>query len=79
MLLPRHLTHSKEFKGSRENADFLPQLRYTVSRNLCSLVIHKLYQILGSREGKGQSCISSFSVCIRYCAKILKPPMRIVV
>lgn len=55
MLLPRHLTRSKEFKGSRENPEFLLQLRYTVSRNLCSLVIRKLYQILGVEKAKARA------------------------
>lgn len=31
MLLPRHLTHTQEFKGSRENPEFLLQLRSAVS------------------------------------------------
>lgn len=55
MLLPRHLTHSKEFKGSRENPEFLLQLRSAVSRNLHSLVTHKLYQILGVEKAKARA------------------------
>lgn len=31
MLLPRLLTHSQEFKGSRENPECLLQLRSTIS------------------------------------------------
>lgn len=46
MLLPRHLTHSKEFKGSRENPEFPLQLR--------SAVTHKLYQILGVEKAKAR-------------------------
>lgn len=57
MLLPRQLTHSKEFKGSRENPEIFLQLRSTVSRNLCSLVIHKLYQILGVEKAKARAVL----------------------
>lgn len=55
MLLPRHLTHSQEFKGSRENPGFLLQLKSTVSRNLESIVTHKLYQILGVEKAKARA------------------------
>lgn len=55
MLLPRHLTHSKEFKGSRENPEFLLQLRSAVSRNLHSLVTHKLYRVLGVEKAKARA------------------------
>lgn len=54
MLLPRHLTHSKEFKGSRENPECPLQLRSAVPRNLHSLVTHKLYQILGVEKAKAR-------------------------
>lgn len=80
MLPPSHLTYSTEFKGSREKPEFLLQLRYVVSRNLCSLVIYKFYQILGVQKAKVIAVFPHLVFVLDTVQRrYWKPPMRIVV